>query len=310
VPDQCLTDVRRDNDLTMTSWRAAPTARKVGWLALIAAVLTVGLITYGSWVRTSGSGLGCPDWPLCEGSVVPTLEGDTAVEFGHRVFAGITMLFVAAAAWIAWTGRSKDALLAKVMGGAFGLIIFQAILGGITVLTELNGNVRLAHLAIAMTTLALLTAGAVRGLDVTGSPYPGVRISSVFAVWTGAVVLVGGSLVAANLGTSCPGLPLCDDRSPLDAAWIHGVHRTAATLLLFALIGLSAWLRKHRGTMLAIGLNHTAVLLIVLQIGIGVSAVSQSLPMYLRIMHVGMASLIWWAMVTQWLLALKGRVSR
>jgi len=57
-------------------------------------------------------------------------------------------------------------------------------------------------------------------------------------------------------------------------------------------------------------LNHTAVLLIVLQIGIGVSAIAQSLPVYLRIMHLGMASLIWWAIAAQWLLALKGRDSR
>jgi heme A synthase len=294
----------------MTSWRAEPTTRKAGWLALTAAILTIGLITYGSWVRASGSGLGCPDWPLCEGSLVPTLEGDTAVEFGHRVFAGVTMLMVAVSAWFAWSGRATDALLAKILVGALGLILVQAVLGGITVLTELNGNVRLAHLIIALATLTLLTAGAIRGLDVQGSLYPGVRIASVFAVCTGIVVLFGGSIVSSNLSGTCPGLPLCDDRSPLDAAWMHGIHRTAGTLLLFALIGLGVWLRKHRGTKFSIALNHTAVLLIVLQIGIGVSAIAQSLPVYLRIMHLGMASLIWWAIAAQWLLALKGRDSR
>jgi heme A synthase len=294
----------------MTSWQAMPTTRKAGWLALTAAILTIGLITYGSWVRASGSGLGCPDWPLCEGSLVPTLEGDTAVEFGHRVFAGITMLLVAASAVVAWRGRATDALLAKTLVGALVLIFVQAVLGGITVLTELDGNVRLAHLIIALTTLALLTGGAIRGLEVEGSPYPGVRISSVFAVWTGVVVLLGGSIVGSNLSGACPGLPLCDDRSPLDAAWMHGVHRTAATLLLFALIGLGVWMRKHRGTKLSIALNHSAVLFIVLQIGIGVSAVSQELPMSLRIMHLGMASMIWWVVVAQLFLALKYRSAR
>jgi heme A synthase len=296
--------------MSMTSWQAVPTTRKAGWLSLVASILTIGLITYGAWVRASGSGLGCPDWPLCEGSIVPTLEGDTAIEFGHRVFAGVTMLLVAASAWVAWRARAIDPLLMKTLVGALALILVQAVLGGITVLTELNGDVRLAHLAIALTTLALLTAGAIRGLDIAGSPYPGVRISSVFAVWTGAVVLVGGSIVGQSLSGACPGLPLCDDRSPLDAAWMHGVHRTAATLLLLALIGLGVWMRKHRGTMLSIALNHSAVLFIVLQIGIGVSAVSQSLPMYLRIMHLGMASLIWWVVVAQWILAMKGRSAR
>ena len=296
--------------MAMTSWQAVPTTRKAGWLALTAAILTIGLITYGSWVRTSGSGLGCPDWPLCEGSLLPTLEGDTAIEFGHRVFAGITMLIVAASAWVAWSGRAKDALLAKVLEGALGLIIVQAVLGGITVLTELNGDVRLAHLLIALTTLSLLTAGAIRGLGIEGSPYPGVRISSVFTGWAGIVVLAGGSIVGQNLSDACPGLPLCDDRSPVDAAWIHGLHRTGAMLLLLGLIGLGVWMRKHRGTILSISLNHMAVLLIALQIGIGISAVSLELPIYLRIMHLGMASLIWWAIVAQWLLALKGRGTR
>ena len=293
--------------MVMTAWRRQTGTRKAGWLALIAAALTVGLITYGSWVRASGSGLGCPDWPLCEGSLVPTLEGDTAIEFGHRVYAGITMVVVAAGAWVAWRSRQDDRLLAKVVVAAFAAIVFQAVLGGITVLTELDGDVRLAHLSIAMLTLALLTAGAVRGLDVPGSASPGVRISSGLVVWAGVIVLVGGSIVSQSLSGACPGLPLCDERSPLDAAWVHGVHRTAAALLLVALVGLGVWLRKHRGTKLATGLHHSATLFVALQIGIGVSAITQSLPTELRVLHLGVASLIWWVVVAQWSLALKAR---
>ena len=41
---------------------------RAGKSALVASVLTILLIAYGSWVRVSGSGLGCPDWPLCEGN--------------------------------------------------------------------------------------------------------------------------------------------------------------------------------------------------------------------------------------------------
>ena len=291
----------------MTAWKRQTGTRKAGWLALIASILTVGLIAYGSWVRASGSGLGCPDWPLCEGNLVPTLEGDTAIEFGHRFYAGITMMTVAASALVAWRARQADRLLAKVMVGALGLILIQAGLGGITVLTELNSDVRLVHLVIALVTLALLTGGAIRGLDIEGSSSPGLRLSAGVAIWAGLIVVIGGSIVGRSLSGACPGLPLCDDRTPLDAAWMHGVHRTAAVLLLVALIGLGVWLRKHRGTKLSTALHHSATLLVALQIGIGVLAISQDLPTGLRVLHLGTAGLIWWAVVAQWLLALKGR---
>jgi heme A synthase len=281
--------------------------RLVGRLSLTAAIMTVGLITYGAWVRASGSGLGCPDWPLCEGGVLPELEGDTAIEFGHRLYAGMTMLVVAVAAWFAYRGRRSDSVLAWIVMGAFGAILFQAALGGATVLTELDGQVRLAHLSVALLTLALLTAGAVRGLEITGSIYPGVRLSGLFLAVAAFVVLAGGSLVASDLGPACPGLPLCDERSATDAAWLHGTHRIAATLFLLGLVGVAVWMRKHHGTTLATVLNHGTATLIVIQIGVGVVAVAQILPMELRVLHLGIATFIWWGVVTQWLLALRGR---
>jgi len=281
--------------------------RRTGWLALAAAVLTVGLIAYGSWVRVSGSGLGCPDWPLCEGGVLPTLEGDTAIEFGHRFYAGVTMLVVAAAAWSGFASRRADGLLAKVIVGAFAAILLQAALGGATVLTELDGMVRLAHLSIAMLTLALLTGAAIRGLGIPGSDSPGLPVATGLLLGAGFVVLLGGSIVGVGLSFGCPGLPLCDDRSPTDAAWLHAIHRTAAVLLLAALIATAVRLRKRRGTVFAIGLNHGAAFLVLAQIGVGVSAVVQTLPDGLRVLHLAIATLIWWAIVAQWALALKVR---
>jgi heme A synthase len=167
--------------------------------------------------------------------------------------------------------------------------------------------VRLAHLGTAMVTLALLTAGAIRGLDVRGGAYPGVRVSTGLLLAAALVVLMGGSIVGANLSGACPGLPLCGGDSPTDAAWFHGLHRTASTLFLIALIATSVWLVKRRGSRLAIGLSHGAALLVILQIGVGVSTVTLSLPTGLRVLHLGMATLIWWAVVAQWVLALKGR---
>ena len=269
--------------------------------------MTVGLITYGAWVRASGSGLGCPDWPLCEGDLLPALEGDTAVEFGHRFYAGVTMVAVAASAYYAYRARRSDPLLAKLLVGSLIAILFQAVLGGVTVLTELDGNVRLAHLSTAMVTLALLTAGAIRGLDVSGSAYPGIRSATGLLIAASFVVLVGGSIVGSSVSGACPSVPFCDEGSPADVAWLHGLHRIAATLLLIALVALAIRLRGSHGSPLTIGLNHAAAFFVVAQIGVGVAAVTNDLPTQLRVLHLGIATLIWWSIAAQWLLALKAR---
>lgn len=298
---------READEMVTIPWRAQDNVRRAGWLALASAVMTVGLITYGAWVRASGSGLGCPDWPLCQGDLLPALEGDTAVEFGHRVYAGATMIAVAGSAFYAYLGRGSDRLLAKLLIGSLLAIVFQAVLGGVTVLTELDGNVRLAHLSMAMVTLGLLTAGAIRGLDVRGSVDPGVRVATGLLIVAVFVVLVGGSIVGSSVSGACPSVPFCDERSPADAAWLHGLHRAAGTLLLIALVALAVRLRGRRGSPLATGLNHAAAFFVVVQIGVGVAAVTQELPTELRVLHLGIATLIWWSITAQWLLALKAR---
>ncbi|MCK9496322.1 MAG: COX15/CtaA family protein, partial [Dehalococcoidia bacterium] len=51
------------------------------WLAALTVAATIVLIGVGSIVRTSGSGLGCPDWPLCHGQVLPPLERTAIIEW-------------------------------------------------------------------------------------------------------------------------------------------------------------------------------------------------------------------------------------
>ena len=109
--------------------RSESSTRTAGWCALAAAVLTVGLITYGGWVRASGSGLGCPDWPLCEGAVVPELERATAIEYGHRLFAAVTTLVVMAAAALAFRSRRADPTTFRLLVVAVAVIVAQAGLG-------------------------------------------------------------------------------------------------------------------------------------------------------------------------------------
>ena len=67
-------------------------------LAFITVAATLILVGVGVYVRATGSGLGCPDWPLCHGGVVPPAEQTAVIEFTHRVVAAVVGVLVIATA--------------------------------------------------------------------------------------------------------------------------------------------------------------------------------------------------------------------
>ena len=232
----------------------AVSPRSIGMLALAAALMTAGLITYGSWVRVSGSGLGCPDWPLCQGGVTP---GDTAaaIEFGHRVYAGLTMLAVFAAAALAFPRRAEIRAPAFFLLSAAALILIQALIGGVAVLTELPKFIIMVHLTMGMTILALLTAAGLRILTRDGGAPP-FNLPTRAAVLTAAgAIMVGGSIVATQTGPGCLNLPFCDSDSTTMATWLHTFHRVLGVVLFVTAAAIAFAVRRSGGPPLAAGLS-------------------------------------------------------
>ena len=107
-----------------------------GWASLVANVL---IVLTGGAVRLTASGLGCPTWPRCTGeSFTPhaALDFHSAIEFGNRTLTFALTAVAVATLVSAWrSGRRDLRRLALVM--ALG-IPAQAVIGGITVLTDLN----------------------------------------------------------------------------------------------------------------------------------------------------------------------------
>jgi heme A synthase len=118
-------------------------------LSLATAVSVYILIVIGGIVSSTGSGLACPDWPLCRGQVVPALTLSVLIEFTHRVWTIVVTVLVVATLLFAWSKYRWPSKLTKLSTLTFGLLLCQIILGMITVDTRTLPAAVTAHLAVA-----------------------------------------------------------------------------------------------------------------------------------------------------------------
>lgn len=166
-------------------------------LAFLTTGMTVVLVTIGSIVRVTGSGLGCPDWPKCHGSWIPPLETTALIEYSHRSAASIVGLLALSVALVAWLHHRKDPTVFWPALLALGAVGFQGWLGRQVVLGELPRGLVALHFTTAMVVLGLfaLTLGNAwfrRGGGSRSSP----AVPALVAAGLVAASLVMGALTA------------------------------------------------------------------------------------------------------------------
>ena len=200
----------------------------LAWANLVA---NIAIVLTGGAVRLTGSGLGCPTWPRCtEESYVPhgELGMHGAIEFGNRMLTfavGVVALMTFLAAW-----RSGDRR-ARTLALLVGLYVpAQAVIGGITVLTDLNPWVVAFHFLSSMVIIAL----CVMLLDHLVSPARAAagrrtRTLTWSAFGTGWVVLYLGTVVT---GSGPHSGDLDSRRTGLDPQVMSHVHAGAVYLLV------------------------------------------------------------------------------
>jgi heme A synthase len=275
-------------------------------LAVVTAIFAYLQIALGGVVRVSGSGLGCPDWPLCHGRPYPPADVHSIIEYSHRAAGSVTGVLIIATvvlAWIVW--RTRRPVVAWLATASLIGVVGEGLLGAGVVATELASWLVLIHLGLAMIILGFLVAAVAMSM----APGPGVsdpRFRWLAAIAVGAtylLLLTGSTVVASGADTACHSWPLCGSGFTFDFT------------------GFNAFTMLHRGSVLVVGALLVFVLLraarlpglraasigtltvFVLQVAVGAGAAVTDGELF-NGLHVALATLVWAGVLTTAVLTL------
>lgn len=292
------------------------------FLIVVLAVMVVGAIiqiTFGGIVRVTESGLGCPDWPLCHGSIIPKWEYHTMIEWSHRTIGSVVGLFFIAAVVRVWLShRSNTFLVATTIGSLVTIMIVGGI-GGAVVLSEVEPALRTLHLGLAegVVLLALLAFAAAftgwtpgRVLSAAGGMAGSTvesaqnfrdlitirRITTLAAALALITLLSGSYAVWRGAGAVCPSWPLCGGSfiPESELVWIHAIHRlTAAVATLVALYAAHKAYRIAGASSVVRLLSLGAMTTVVVQVLVGAANPWSDFSEWAQAIHLSLATLMW-----------------
>jgi heme a synthase len=306
--------------MAASSPRPAPRPRRDRLVPLAAAAIATNVLIVftGGLVRVTGSGLGCPTWPTCDGeTIVPRPGGEhatwqTAVEFGNRLLTFVVLaVAVAVALEVRRRGRELPGGLRLLAWALPAGVLAQALLGGITVLTGLSPLVVAAHFLLSMVLIAIAVAlwqRAREHADVVPAAdrdptHPalasGLRWATTALAVVAATVLVLGTLVtAAGPHAGDPGT----ERLGLDIRVMAIAHADAVWLLVGLTVALVAVTWRHGPPELRRAVRVLLVLEL-LQGTLGYTQYALGIPAGLVALHILGAALVWATAVAVWVRA-------
>jgi protoheme IX farnesyltransferase len=270
---------------------------------------TIGLVVIGVIVRATDSGMGCPDWPLCYGQIIPptTDSGDVIaykawLEWIHRAIAAVIGLIVLAVVALALRNLKDRRSLQGASIALLGLVLFQAWLGRQTVLESNSGASVTAHLASAMAFVGLQvwvlarsgyaeTLGGIR--RASGSVVaPIVAAGAIYAL-----LLFGSNVTGTDTGLLYPDWPLMGGTlfppiTELSTPMI--LHRYATAIVALILISAIWIVRREKGSPARVRqlLTYAAAVFAV-QCVIGAVQIFTKLAPWTQTLHVALATIIW-----------------
>jgi len=285
---------------------------RFSWFVL---AYNLAVILWGAVVRATGSGAGCGNhWPLCSGVVVPRAAAiETLIEFSHRATSGIALIAVVALAVAVFRSRPKGhpARLGAVLSVVFifteaavgaGLVLFRLVADNQSMARALFMATHLVNTFLLLAALALTAhwAGGGRRIRLGGQGAAGLTLAAAFL----AMILVGTSGAIAALGdTLFPATSLTEalkqDLSPTGHLLIRlRLLHPAIAILAAVVLLLAAWLApQRRPSGDASRYGRWLIALVLAQMLAGFANVALLAPVWLQVIHLLIADLVWITLV-------------
>ncbi|MBA2277175.1 MAG: protoheme IX farnesyltransferase [Chloroflexia bacterium] len=294
-------------------------------LAVATVVSTYALIVLGAITRISGSGMGCADdWPRCHGKWYPPMNLQSIIEYLHRTVAAYIGMLVLATMVTALLTKGTSARTRTTAIVALGMVIFQALLGAVTVWRELPPDVVTAHLGTAMLFCAatILLVGFIaidrggpawivaagRGVHPPSGSRRFAAVALIGAVVVFVLILSGGLTSTTGAALACTQWPFCRDGVPWPTEpnrylWINFSHRLTALLSGAVVVVVALEARRPNVAPFARWLANLAVVVFAAQVLVGAGYVFSRADNWLGGMHNAVATLLWATMVVLALVA-------
>jgi heme a synthase len=299
------------NPVAYVAARWTPSQRILQRAAFSSVAMSVFIVVTGGAVRLTGSGLGCETWPKCgEDSLVATAEMGVhgAIEFGNRL---LTYVLCAAVGWAIVAARSAKPArrgLSRLAWAQFWLVLANALLGGVTVLMELNPYTVAGHFLAATALLTVATVTWMRSREGDAAPRPLVGRPVKQLAWLVAVVSVALIVMGTVVTGAGPHAGDSSDVPRMEVDWetVARIHSALAWAVVALTLAIWFVLRAFDGPAGPRARVRELLIVLLAQGGIGYAQYLTELPEVLVGLHM-LGSTLMWIAVVRLLLSLRER---